>query len=768
MDKKIKEATVEKRYSANPVITPDDDLLGFKRYCLPTLVDIIEERGTPYVIGVYGPGGSGKTSLLHLTKQALEERGHQTIWIEPRKYNRAGDIKKALVSSVYTDLRTRIQIKTLSQQLRETGTLSAEALDGLSQAGNPPTEIERLFSMGPTLKDSFEAKFTFLLNQLLEEGKRLVIFMDDLDRCSPEVVMEATNAIKLYLDMPRSVFVISASSQVTEGAARHHQGECVPKEARPAEENADEKEEKNEGRDCPRRACREYLEEIVELPFPLPEPERQDLEELIVGNARKLGLKEDYRGWRQDLVNIVIAAAGSNPADVKRLLASTHLCSRMAEAKGKKLKGETQLKVAKVCAMTFGLSDSELRALLRCPKLAWPTSAEGQSYQSLDSRSEKTRPQWGHGIGNRLSIQQLWKLEPRIESIEEFEELLRLTSGSTGLTTVLSDEEELLNLMLKDDERIPEALAREIEGFEEGVEDYLNFFSYLVQSPEAEAIVKANSASVLGRLKQSRPEVVAALVSALQDGSQRVRVSAAYALGELGQYPPETIKALIPALRNEDPASHSRAVAALDQSGPPSPEGKTVLVYTPQKEESKLRSDLPEPPLKPAELSPDASDGPFSVSGDESSEAGREEAGVPRPEQPSPEAIGARLSFLKQESPSAQEPSAQSMSTSEESSRDPVRTLILALENSNLDVRMNAATDLGEFGQASPEIMSALTSALKDRNGSVRWRASMAIRKLGQAAPQETMRYLQDELGREEDLKLKERIQSVINDLTEN
>ncbi|TET69791.1 MAG: HEAT repeat domain-containing protein [Candidatus Zixiibacteriota bacterium] len=416
----------------------------------------------------------------------------------------------------------------------------------------------------------------------------------------------------------------------------------------------------------------------------------------------------------------------------------------MAEAKGKKLRGETLMKLAKVCAVTFGLSDSDLRALRRCPSLAWPKSAEaqrgdktaGESDQSSESRSEKTRPQQGYGIGSWLSIQRLWKLGPRIESTGEFEELLRLTSGTTGLKTALSDEEELLDLMLKDDERIPEALAREIRGFKDEIHDYLSFFSYLVQKPEADAIVRANSASVLGRLKQSTPEAIEALVAALQDGSKRVRVSAAYALGELGQYPPETIDALIPALRNDDPPSHLRAVSALSQGGPPSPEGKTVLVYTPQKGAPEVRRDVTELPDKPAEPSPEVTRSPFSTSNDETSDGSNDDAEAVKSEQSLPEAISARISDLKEESSSAHQPSAPSVSATEESSPDAVGTLLLALENTNPDVRMNAAADLAEFGQASPEIMNALVSVLRDRNGGVRWRAAMAVRKLGQSSPE--------------------------------
>jgi HEAT repeat protein len=776
MDKKIKEATMERSYSANPVIRPEDDLLGFKKSSIPTLVEIVESRGTPYVIRVYGPRGSGKTSLLRLTQQALEEKGHQTVWISPRKYSRIEDVRRALVTSVYTDLNIRIQIKTLSKQLGETGTLSAEVLDGLSHATNPEAEIKQLFSRHPAPKDPFEERFASLLDQLLEEDKRLVIFMDDLDRCNPRVVMELTDAVKLYLDMPRAVFVISASPDITERESHRRLYEHVPNQEKALKEPEKGKEGNLPEVDPGPVSGRDYIEEIVQLSFPLPEPERQDLEEFIVANAGKLGLKDDYKGWRRDLVDIVIAAAGSNPRDLKRLLASTHLSCRMAVAKGKKLGGETLMKLAKVCAVTFGLSDSELRALRRWPSLAWPRSAEApkggktavKTDQSSSSGSEKTRPPHGYGIGSWLSIQRLWKLGPRIESTQEFEELLQLTSGTIGLKAALSDEEELLDLLLKDDERIPEALAREISQLEVEIGDYLNFFVYSIGNPQVEAIVRANSASVLGRLKQSRPEVIEALMSALQDGSKRVRVSAAYALGELRQYPPETIEALIPALRNEDPASHLRAVSALSQSGPPPAEGKTVLIYTPQKGEPEVRREVTEAPLIPRESSPGVTGSPFSISNHQTSDDSGHDLGAAESEQPLPEAISARISDHKVESFSAQQPSAPSVSVSEKSSPDAVGTLILALENRNPDVRMNAATDLGEFGQASPEIVNALISALKDKNGSVRWRAAMAVRRLGQSSPEETLKYLKDELGREEDVEAKERVQSVINDLTEN
>jgi len=114
------------------------------------------------------------------------------------------------------------------------------------------------------------------------------------------------------------------------------------------------------------------MEKIIQLPFPVPEPEVEDIQNFIADNARRVGLKEDYKDWKRHLVDIVIATAESNPRNIKRLLASIHMSYMMAQAKSMEFEGEELMKLAKVCAMSFRLSDEELRALWRCPDLAWP------------------------------------------------------------------------------------------------------------------------------------------------------------------------------------------------------------------------------------------------------------------------------------------------------------------------------------------------------------------------------------------------------------
>lgn len=746
MDGKTKGAPKSTR-DANPVTEPQCDLLGFGKYCVPSLVDIVEAQSTPHVVGVHGSRESGKTTLLRLTQQALEERGHETIWIDSLRCSRAENVGQALITSVYSHLKTRIKIEAVTRELKETGTLSAEVLEHLSHVGDPRAEVEELLSMDSTLKDPFRERLASLLGQLLQEPKRFVVLVDDLDRCDPGAVREITSAIKQQLNLPNSVFIISSSS------AGGDQGES----------------------DGAVADGRSPVDEIVELVFPLPEPEREDLEGFIARSAEALGLKGDYEGWRTHLTDTIVAVAGENPGNIKRLLSSIRLSLRMAELRGRGLETTQKMKLVKATAMILGLSEPEQRALLKCPDLAWPEAVATEEAQSTggepDAHSQpptgEARPQWGNRIRNRLFVRRLWRLEPRIESIGEFTELLGLVSGSVGLKTTLSNERELRDLLRRDDERIPEAITREISGLGEGIDDYLCFFMYLLEDRQEEATARANAASILGRLKPPRPSVIEALIRALQDGSVQVRISAAYALGQLGQYPQETIDSLMPALKDKNPANHAKAVAALREPERFAAEGKTILIYATQDKQPDVysESEVAQGTEKPSAATGETPPLPFDkeVSGVQEGDAGAANSGPTLAER-----ISARLSGVTIEDKSITEPSEEEVEALDESVPDPVKTLIMALRSGDSDVRMNATTDLGEFGESSPPVVNALIKALNDGNGGVRWRASMALRKLGHASREETMECLKSKLGKEKDMEARERIQSVINELVEN
>jgi predicted KAP-like P-loop ATPase len=88
---------------------------------------------------------------------------------------------------------------------------AAEAAGGLvgPKAGtSPPKEIQ-------ALRDAFEESLEAL-------GVTLVVLIDDLDRCLPETTISTLEAIRLFLFLKNTAFVIAADNDMIKHAVRRH------------------------------------------------------------------------------------------------------------------------------------------------------------------------------------------------------------------------------------------------------------------------------------------------------------------------------------------------------------------------------------------------------------------------------------------------------------------------------------------------------------------------------------------------------------------
>src|SRR4030065_592281 len=97
--------------SDNPV--EDSQLFGFDGYA-KTIAELIayKENETPLVIGVYGPWGSGKTTLMQTVKSRLSDlnnkesfRTVKTVWFQPWKYKEEEEILAALIEEIFKTMK---------------------------------------------------------------------------------------------------------------------------------------------------------------------------------------------------------------------------------------------------------------------------------------------------------------------------------------------------------------------------------------------------------------------------------------------------------------------------------------------------------------------------------------------------------------------------------------------------------------------------------------------------------------------------------------
>jgi len=132
--------------------------------------------------------------------------------------------------------------------------------------------------------EQFEGQFRALLDRYVvrREG-RLIVFVDDLDRCLPEKTIEVLEAIKLFLDVPGCVFLLGIDHEaVQEAVQTRYQGEVKG---------------------------RQYLEKIIQLPFLLPPIDAADMRDFVEP------LVSDFDPCCADVFALGLAP---NPRQVKR------------------------------------------------------------------------------------------------------------------------------------------------------------------------------------------------------------------------------------------------------------------------------------------------------------------------------------------------------------------------------------------------------------------------------------------------------------------
>ena len=347
------------------------DALDFQPY-IDTLADVISSPNTqtPLTIGVFGGWGSGKTTLMGLVEKGLPAN-YRTAWFDAWKYERENDLWRALLLTVLDALETALpkndagevdtEAKTKLDDLRtclyrpvereEMGGLQvdwgklaggvgqgalqlglsfvpgastlSDMVKALQKEGAIATtekiiesigrERSQIFIQQVQFLEQFQREFRDLVEAyILEKNHRLVVFVDDLDRCLPEKAVEVLEAIKLFLDVPGCVFMLGLDDKViARGVEIKYRQAGLTNE----ETDTDREQRLIEGT--------RYLEKIIQLPFKLPPIAQEDMQSFVEG------LIADWE--HEECPRVFAAGLGGNPRQVKRTVNTFLLLYRLAE-----------------------------------------------------------------------------------------------------------------------------------------------------------------------------------------------------------------------------------------------------------------------------------------------------------------------------------------------------------------------------------------------------------------------------------------------------
>jgi formylglycine-generating enzyme required for sulfatase activity len=316
-------------------------------YTLARLI-AAKETKTPLVIGVSGTWGAGKTSLMRMLQQMLQQteslnslaksasiefaneneppqayfRACKTVWFNAWKYAEEDELLVALVRVIVQGMtRDKALFDQVAGQLLDPAYPRHEVVrtvfswfsikvTGVDLKSSTAPMQEVAFAEKTAVLDLFDEAFEHLLAAWVHHSLEattidpqkgvLVVFIDDLDRCLPAKTVQMLEAVKLFLEKRGCVFVLGAESDLLREAVEEHY--------------------KSQQSD-------DYLEKIIQLRFDLPPIPDSEMGKYVETQSADPELTKHWK--------VISAGAELNPRKVKTFLNDINLAWALLRNTGK-------------------------------------------------------------------------------------------------------------------------------------------------------------------------------------------------------------------------------------------------------------------------------------------------------------------------------------------------------------------------------------------------------------------------------------------------
>lgn len=312
------------------------DGLGQTKF-IQDIAYVIKNSSPPKGIAINGYWGTGKTSCLIQLMRELNDEKVIPVWFEAWRYQYEEMPIVALLNKIRAEFRNSTK---LIKAMKKIGEVTALGVIGafdetikVASGGLISPKLSELKKIGVNYeKDNFlHTQHSDQISTLLEDAidlvlkndeikfrsdkKKLVIFIDDLDRCNPESALKLLEGIKVFLNLKNCVIIFAIDQRQIEQALTKALGL------------------KNESNSY---QAREYLEKICQdiyhLPLPNAEQKADYLDNLLLnldlsGNAFVGRTKTIHNKKIRDNIKLVITEFDCLPANPRKIKALSNRLS---------------------------------------------------------------------------------------------------------------------------------------------------------------------------------------------------------------------------------------------------------------------------------------------------------------------------------------------------------------------------------------------------------------------------------------------------------
>ena len=301
----------------SPISKLEEDYLRIEKYAI-SLSKFIQQSDTPITVGLQGEWGTGKTSLMSLLLEQFNDEANRneiaSSWVNTWEYSMFKGAKETTPSVL------KGMLDKLKDSCKERGvwTLKDEAKSTFNKAGKFLSGIANQVvanQTGINVKDAVDSNsesyvaeiaevkkmISGLIQELINDEKnpvkKVVFFVDDLDRILPSDAVEVLESLKNIFDIPNCVFILAIDYDVV---------------VKGLESKFGPKTKENE------REFRSFFDKIIQVPFTMPVG-AYDISSFLKNKLAELNVEINDEEVSQ-ITKIVGYTVGNNPRSLKRYL----------------------------------------------------------------------------------------------------------------------------------------------------------------------------------------------------------------------------------------------------------------------------------------------------------------------------------------------------------------------------------------------------------------------------------------------------------------
>jgi predicted KAP-like P-loop ATPase len=256
------EAVAHALSADRPSTDPSEDLFGHAPFARTLAKAIQGYSGSDgIVLALYGPWGSGKSTVLAYVEHELERAPAAerpvVVSFNPWWFSGQEHLAKAFLGQLQAVLPAKYK------GFEKVGNMLAEfsgALGGIAEVAGKSHGIPflgKVVEAGArrlaTKPKDVPALKKALSSQLLEQRKRVLVVIDDIDRLAPDEVRQLFTVIKALADFPYVTYLLAFDREVAATAIGEQTG--LPGDR--------------------------YLEKIIQVPFELPRVDKTTLRQAL-------------------------------------------------------------------------------------------------------------------------------------------------------------------------------------------------------------------------------------------------------------------------------------------------------------------------------------------------------------------------------------------------------------------------------------------------------------------------------------------------------